>query len=68
MSSVFKTCKVLIGKRKLGGGGLVAKSCLALSTPMDYDPPGFSVCGIFQVRILEWVAIFSSRGSSLPEN
>ena len=39
------------------------KSCLALSSPVDYSPPGSSVHGIFQVRILEWVAIFFSRGS-----
>ena len=31
--------------------------------PMDYSPPGFSVHGISQGRILEWVAISSSRGS-----
>ena len=47
-----------------------AQSCLTLCNPMDYTPPGFSVHGIFQARILEWVAIFSSRGSSpskMPE-
>ena len=32
--------------------------------PMDCSPPGSSVCGISQARILEWVAIFSSSGSS----
>ena len=31
---------------------------------MDCSPPGSSVCGISQARILEWVAISSSRGSS----
>ena len=34
---------------------------------MDGSLPGSSVHGIFQVRILEWVAIFFSRGSSCPE-
>ena len=34
------------------------------SNPMDYSPPGSSVQGIFQARILKWVAISSSRGSS----
>ena len=34
--------------------------------PMDWTPPGFSVYGIFQARILEWVAISFSRGSSRP--
>ena len=36
--------------------------------PMDYIPPGFSVHGILQARILEWVAIPSSRGSSQPRD
>ena len=34
--------------------------------PMDYSPPGSSVHGILQARILEWVAIFFSTGSSQP--
>ena len=34
--------------------------------PMDYRPPGSSVHGILQARILEWVAMPSSRGSSQP--
>ena len=37
-----------------------------LCNPMDYSPPGSSVHGIFQARILEWVAISSSRESSQP--
>ena len=47
---------------------LVADLCPILSNPMDGSPPGFSVHRIFQVRILEWVAISSSRGSSQPRN
>ena len=43
---------------------LVAQSCLSLCDPMDYSPPGSSVHGILQARILEWVAIPFSRGSS----
>ena len=42
-----------------------AQSCLILCDPMDCSLPG-SVHGIFQTRILEWVAISSSRGSSWP--
>ena len=34
--------------------------------PMDCSPPGSSVHGILQGRVLEWVAIFFSRGSSQP--
>ena len=43
---------------------LVAQSCLTLCDPTDCSPPGSSVHGISQSRILEWVAILSSRGSS----
>ena len=35
--------------------------CLTLCNPMDYSPPGSSVHGILQARILEWVAMPSSR-------
>ena len=35
---------------------------------MDCSPPGFSVHGILQARILKWVAISSSRGSSRPRD
>ena len=36
--------------------------------PMDYSPPGSSVHGILQARILEWVAMPSYRGSSQPRD
>ena len=45
---------------------LVTQSYLTLCNPMDCSPPGSSVHGILQVRILEWVAMPSSRGSSRP--
>ena len=38
---------------------LAAQSCLTLCDPMDCSPPGCSVHGILQARILEWVAISS---------
>ena len=41
---------------------LVAQSCLTLCDPMDCSLPGSSAHGIFQARILEWVAISFSRG------
>ena len=44
----------------------VAQLCPTLCYSMDYSPPGPSVHGIFQARILEWVAIPFSRGSSQP--
>ena len=42
----------------------VAQLCLTLCDPMDCSSPGSSVHGIFQARILEWIAMPSSRGSS----
>ena len=44
----------------------VAQSCPILCDPMDCSPPGSSIHGIFQARVLEWVAISFSRGSSWP--
>ena len=44
----------------------VAQSCSTLCEPMDCSPPGSSVHGTFQARVLEWVAISFSRGSSRP--
>ena len=43
---------------------LVTQSCSTLCNPVDCSPPSFSVHGILQARILEWVAIPFSRGSS----
>ena len=54
--------------RTYGGGGLVANSCPTLATPCTVASPVFSVHGVFQARILEWVAISFSRGSSRPRD
>ena len=48
--------------------GEVAQSCLTLCDPKDCSLPGSSLHGIFQARILEWVTISFSRGSSQPRN
>ena len=45
---------------------LVPQLCLTLCDPKDYSLPGSSVHVIFQARVLEWVAIPFSRGSSQP--
>ena len=45
-----------------------AQSCPTFRNPMDCNPPGSSVHGIFQARILEWVAFSFSRGSSQPKD
>ena len=44
--------------------GLVTSVSLTLCNPMDCSPPGFSVHGILQARMLEWVVMPSSRESS----
>ena len=44
------------------------QSCLTLWDPVDWSPPGSSVHGILQARILEWVAMTSSRGSFWPRD
>ena len=47
---------------------LVAQSCSTLCNPMDCSQPRFSVHGILQAKILEWVAIPFSRGSAQPRD
>ena len=48
---------------------LSLQPCPTLCDPMDCSVlPGFSIHGIFQARILEWVAMSSSRGSSQPRD
>ena len=44
------------------------QACPTLCDPVDCSPPGSSVHGMLQARILDWVAISSSRGSSEPKN
>ena len=46
---------------------LVAQACPTLCDPMDCSPPGSSVRGILQARILQWAAMPSSRESSPPQ-
>ena len=48
--------------------GTIAQSCPTLCDSMDCSLPGFSVHGILQARILEWVTISFSRGSSQPRD
>ena len=46
----------------------VAQSCPTLCDPMDFSLPGSSLHGTFQARVLEWVTISFSRGSSRPRD
>ena len=54
-------CHFLLQCVKVKSESEVAQSYLTLSNPMDYSPPGSSIHGIFQARVLEWVAIVFSR-------
>ena len=60
-------------KSDVGIGNVVgecvrAQLCLTLCNPMDCSPPGSSVRGTLQARILEWVAMPFSRKSSQPRD
>ena len=57
-------CHFLLQCMKVKSESEVAQSCPTLSDPMDCSPPGSSVHGIFQARVLEWGAIaFSTKNS-----
>ena len=54
-------CHFLLQYMKVKSESEVAQSCLTLSDPMDFSPPGSSFHGIFQARVLEWGAIAFSN-------
>ena len=54
-------CHFLLQCMKVKSESEVAQSCPTLSDPMDCSPPGSSVHGIFQARVLEWGAIAFSE-------
>ena len=62
----FRVRKVTRDKENVSASAKSLQSCSTIWHPMDHSPPGSSVPGISQARILEWVAIASSRGSSQP--
>ena len=61
-------CHFLLQCTKVKRESEVAHSCLTCSDPMDYSLPGSSIHGILQARVLEWVAIAFSKGSSRPRD
>ena len=62
-------CHFLLQCMKVKSESEVAQSCPTLRDPMDCSLPGSSVHGIFQARVLEWVAIvFSTRYSYFKAN
>ena len=62
----FRVKKVTRDKENVSASAKSLQSCSTIWHPMDRSPPGSSVPGISQARILGWVAISSSRGSSQP--
>ena len=62
--AVFAPCPQLLSVSPGCVRGRSLRSCPTLCDPTDCSPPGSSVPGILQARILEWVAMPSSRGSS----
>ena len=58
-------CHFLLQCMKDESESEVAQSCPTLSDPMDCSPPGSSIHGIFQARVLEWGAIYTHIPSFL---
>ena len=61
-------CYFLLQCMKVKSESEVAKSCPTLSDLMDCSPPGSSIHGIFQARVLEWGAMAFSVGSYRVSN
>ena len=61
---IFVACQLSGANETSESESEVAQSCPTLCDPVDCSPPSSSVHGILQARILEWVAISFSRGSS----
>ena len=61
-------CHFLLQSMKVKSEREVSQSCPTLSDPMDCSPPGSSIHGIFQARVLEWgaIAFSSSAAQSCP--
>ena len=64
-SNLLSICQAIICVRMCAKS---LQSCSTLWDPMEYSLPSTSVRGILQARILEWVAVPSSRGSSQPRD
>ena len=68
VTSLFTIIKLMYYNKKTKGIVKVAQSCLTLCNPMNCRLTGSSVHGILQARILGWVALPFSRGSSQPRD
>ena len=60
-------CHFLLQCMKVKSESEATQSCLTLHDPMDCSPPGSSIHGIFQARVLEWVAIAFSQALLTPK-
>ena len=61
MNKVLSTERLVLYPPQDSMCAKLPQSCLILCDPMDCSPPGSSICGISQARILEWVAISFSK-------
>ena len=61
-------CHFLLQCMKVKSESEATQLCPTLSNPMDCSLPGASIHGIFQARVLEWVAMSFSRGSFQPRD
>ena len=61
-------CHFLLQCMKVKSESEVARSCSTLGDPVDCSPPGSSVYGIFQARVLEWGAIATQKNLHDPDN
>ena len=68
MNKVLSTGRLVLYPPQDSMRAKLPQSCPILCDPVDCSPPGSSVHGILQARILEWVAMPSSRGSSQPRD
>ena len=68
LSCVKNWARIMTINRNICCSCLVSKSCLPLYNPTAWGPPGSSVHGISQARMLEWVSLSFSRGSSWPKD
>ena len=58
-------CHFLLQRMKVKSESEVAQSCRTLSDLMDCSPPGSSIHGIFQARVLEWAAIAAHQNQAM---
>ena len=68
LESRFPGATTITSDIQIGKESEVDQGCLTLCDPMDCSLPGSSIQGIFQARILQWVAISFFRRSSLPRD